>query len=74
VPANPNPEQRFPVRLTQAQRKVVADIAPELAGRLKLTERNQRTIRLTLADVLPVPVQFARNEANFQCFKLRHYR
>jgi hypothetical protein len=41
----------FPVRLTQAQRKVVAEIAPALADRLKLDERNQRTIPLTLAEL-----------------------
>ena len=43
--------QDFPVLLTQAQRKVVAEIAPELADRLKLGERNQRTIPLTLAEL-----------------------
>ncbi len=43
--------QRFPVKLTQAQRKVVAEIAPELADRLKLDERNQRTISFTLAEL-----------------------
>jgi Plasmid pRiA4b ORF-3-like protein len=43
--------QHFPVRLTQAQRKVVAEIAPELADRLKLDERNQRTIPFTLAEL-----------------------
>jgi hypothetical protein len=40
-----------PVRLTQAQRKVVAEIAPALADRLKLDERNQRTISLTAAEL-----------------------
>jgi hypothetical protein len=48
MPAVP---QHFPVRLTQAQRKVVAEVAPELADRLKLDQRNQRTIRLTLAEL-----------------------
>ena len=47
----PVSRQRFPVRLTQAQRKVVAEIAPELAGRLKLGERNPRTIHFTLAEL-----------------------
>src|SRR5262249_30538526 len=46
-----DPQQHFPVRLTQAQRKVVAEIAPELADRLKLDERNQRTIPFTLAEL-----------------------
>ncbi len=48
MPAVP---QHVPVRLTQAQRKVVAEIAPELAERLKLDERNQRTIPFTLAEL-----------------------
>ncbi len=48
MPAVP---QHAPVRLTQAQRKVVAEIAPELADRLKLHERNQRTIPFTLAEL-----------------------
>jgi hypothetical protein len=43
--------QDFPVLLTQAQRKAVAEIVPELAERLKLGERNQRTIRFTLAEL-----------------------
>jgi hypothetical protein len=47
----PVSRQQFPVRLTQAQRKVVADIAPELAARLKLDERNQRTILFTLGEL-----------------------
>ena len=44
-------EQHFLVKLTQAQRKVVAEIAPEFADRLKLDERNQRTIQFTLAEL-----------------------
>jgi hypothetical protein len=46
MPSSKKPELRFPVRLTQAQRKVVAGIGPELAGRLKLDKRNQRTGRV----------------------------
>jgi hypothetical protein len=51
VPAGPNPEQHFPVRLTQAQRKAVAEIIPVLADRLKLDERNRRTVQFTLAEL-----------------------
>jgi hypothetical protein len=51
MPAVP---QYVPVRLTQAQRKVVAEIVPELADRLKLDERNQRTIQFTLAELKAV--------------------
>jgi hypothetical protein len=47
----PDPQQHIPVRLTQAQRKVVAEIAPALADRLKLDERNQRTIEFSLAEL-----------------------
>ena len=43
--------QRYPIKLTQAQRKVVAEIAPALADRLKLDQRNQRTIPFTLAEL-----------------------
>src|SRR5262245_18991438 len=47
----PDLPPHFPVNLTQAQRKVVAEIAPDLADRLKLDERPQRTIRFTLAEL-----------------------
>jgi hypothetical protein len=47
----PDSQQHFPVLLTQAQRKVVAQIVPDLADRLKLDERNQRTIPFTLAEL-----------------------
>jgi hypothetical protein len=48
MPAVP---QHISVRLTQAQRQVVAEVAPGLADRLKLAERNQRAIRFTLAEL-----------------------
>jgi hypothetical protein len=44
-------EQHFPVRLTRAQRKVVAQLAPEMADRLKLNEPNQRSIIFTCAEL-----------------------
>src|SRR5262245_43029946 len=43
--------QHVPVRLIQAQRKVVAEVVPELADRLKLNERNQRTVPFTVAEL-----------------------
>src|SRR5262245_21444383 len=49
--AMPDSRPHFPVRLTQAQRKAVAEIVPDLADRLKLDERNQRTIPITLAEL-----------------------
>ncbi len=51
MPRNQQPEEQFPVKLTQAQLTVIADIAPELANRLKLDEKPQRTIQLTLAEL-----------------------
>jgi hypothetical protein len=53
------PEHGFPVKLTQPQRKVVAEIAPELAGRLKLDEKPQRTIRFTLSELNAIQHQAA---------------
>jgi pRiA4b ORF-3-like protein len=50
----PSSQQHFPVNLTQAQRKVVAEIAPEFADRLKLNERNQRTIPFTLTELTAI--------------------
>jgi hypothetical protein len=54
MPGNPNPEPQVPVKLTQPQRRVVAQIAPGLADRLKLGEKPQRTIPLTLAELKAV--------------------
>jgi hypothetical protein len=51
MPRSRQPEAPFLVKLTQAQRKVVAEIAPELAKRLKLDDRGQRAIPLTLAEL-----------------------
>src|SRR5258708_6386364 len=54
MPRSRRPEPQFPVKLPQAQRKVVAEIAPELAKRLKLDNRGQRTIPFTLAELQTV--------------------
>jgi hypothetical protein len=54
MPGNPNPELPVPVKLTQPQRKAVAQIAPGLADRLKLGEKPQRTIPFTLAELQTV--------------------
>jgi hypothetical protein len=51
MPADP---QHFFVRLTQAQRNLVAQVVPELADRLKLDERNQRTIPFIPAELRAV--------------------
>jgi hypothetical protein len=49
--------RRYPVKLTQAQRRVVAEIAPEFTERLRLDERNQRTISFTLAELRAIRVK-----------------
>lgn len=41
----------FNVQLTAAQRKVVADLLPEFAHRLKLEEKNSRTISFTTREL-----------------------
>jgi hypothetical protein len=43
--------EHFPVLLTQAQRKAVALLLPDLADRLKLDEKNQRAIPLSLVEL-----------------------
>jgi hypothetical protein len=48
MPAVP---QHISVKLTQAQRKVIAEIAPELSDRLKLDEKPPRTIQFALAEL-----------------------
>ncbi len=60
MPDSHRPEQRFPVKLTQAQRKVIAEIIPELTQRLNLTEADQRTIPLTLAELKAIQEQAGR--------------
>ena len=44
-------DQQFPVRLTLAQRIVVAGISPTLSDRLRLDEPNQRVVSLTLDEL-----------------------
>ena len=60
MPRGQEPERPYPVRLTQAQRKVVAEFAPELADRLKVDEPNQRTIPFTLAELRAVKEKAGR--------------
>jgi hypothetical protein len=48
------PETKFPIKLTQAQRKVVAEAAPALARRLKVGDQGQRTVSFTLAELQTV--------------------
>ena len=45
------PEQRFPVRLTFVQRKLIAQAFSKLAERLKLDEPNQRLVSFSLDEM-----------------------
>src|ERR1700733_12785366 len=45
------PDVQFPVKLTHTQRKIVAEIVPELADRLKLDETPVRTIQFTAVEL-----------------------
>src|SRR5271168_3975917 len=51
MPRTKKPEPRLPVKLTVAQRKVLAEVAPKFADRLKLDEPNQRIIDFTVAEL-----------------------
>jgi hypothetical protein len=42
------PERRFPIKLTEAQRKVVAEVLPMFADQLRLNEPNERVVSFTL--------------------------
>ena len=44
-------EQRFPLRLTVAQRKIVAELFPDFCDRLKLDEANQRLVSFSLVEM-----------------------
>lgn len=44
-------EPTFPLRLTEAQRRLIAELVPHLAARLDLDHGNQRTPRLTLQEL-----------------------
>jgi hypothetical protein len=44
-------DRHFPVRLTLAQRIVVAEVFPTLSDRLRLDEPNQKVVTLTLAEL-----------------------
>lgn len=46
-----NTEESFPAKFTQPQRKVIAELQPALADRLKLDEKNQRVIPFTLNEL-----------------------
>jgi hypothetical protein len=45
-------DRQFPVRFTIAQRLVVAEVLPELAGRMRLDESDQRVVALTVDEMI----------------------
>src|SRR5262249_9028195 len=51
MPASRHPDQSVALKLTAAQRKAIAEFAPQFADRLKLEEPNQRIIRFTPDEV-----------------------
>ena len=44
-------EQRFPLRFTFAQRKLIAEIFPEFSDRLRLDEPNERLVSFSLDEM-----------------------
>lgn len=56
MPRSKKPELRFPIKLTLAQRKLVAAAVPAFANRLKLDEPNQRIIEFTEAELKKLKV------------------
>lgn len=64
------------ISLTQAQRKVVADLLPTLADRLKLDEKNPRTITFTAKELesIRLKAEAARSHADTGMIRnsLRH--
>lgn len=63
MPRTKKPELRFPIKLTLAQRKLLAEGAPALADRLKLDEPNQRIADFTVAELKTIK---AKAEAAIQ--------
>jgi hypothetical protein len=70
------PATHFAIPLTAAQRKVVGDLLPTLADRLKLDEKNSRTISFTAEelDTIREKAEAARSHANTGMIRnsLRH--
>ena len=69
-------EARFPVRLTEAQRKVVAEILPKFSDRLRLNEPAMRPVDLSLTEMKSihdvVRAAIARQQSGMKRNSLRH--
>jgi hypothetical protein len=50
-PSSGNVEELLRCKLTEAQRKISAELCPDLAPRLKLAEKNERSVELTRREV-----------------------
>jgi hypothetical protein len=57
-------DRRFPVKLTVAQRKLLAELAPNLAGRLRLDEPYQRVVEFSLAEMQAILAKAGGLEAS----------
>jgi hypothetical protein len=71
-------EQQFPVRLTLAQRKVVAEVFSQFSERLRLDERNERMVSFTLDEMRAIHqkarVGVHRADSGMKRTSLRHVR
>jgi hypothetical protein len=54
MPAEKGPEPHVPVKLSEAQRKTLAELLPDQPERLKLSERGQRTVSFTRTELKTV--------------------
>ncbi len=63
MPRTKKPELRFPLKLTLAQRKILAEIIPDFAQRLKLDEPNQRIVSFTVAELKTIQAKAGTNLA-----------
>jgi hypothetical protein len=71
-------ERQYPLRVTIAQRKVLAQLMPQFADRLRLDEPVQRVIMFTMGElksILPVIVRAQRQRrSDVKWHALRHLR
>ena len=51
MPVQQQVDQRFPLRLTAAQRKILAEMFPDFSDRLKLDEANQRMVSFSVVEM-----------------------
>ena len=60
------------VLFTQAQRKVVADLLPKLSDRLKLDEKNSRTISFTAKELQSIQQKAEAARSNAETGMIRN--